>query len=271
MRAIKRQFRMVVALALFVATTGVFLAAQQQPSNQQLLQELEALKTRIQQLETQQQGTAANALSATVQSVEAKKEADAALKVATEATPILEKLRKGQIQVGRTNVFFEGWAEYSATYRPHSELTGPSSTNVSSFPFPNQAQYHSNEFRNGPPQTRFGLQTVSDLTDNYILRGRFQFDMLSSTNATGTGGYNQSWTPRMRAAYGQIDNVKNRWHVLLGQNYSLMVPSGNNVNADGSPSPNLGWMLLPGRKSPLFRTTPLWRARSSRLATCRRA
>jgi len=58
MQAINRQFRMVVALAWFVATTGVFLAAQEQPSNQQLLQELEALKARIQQLESQQQGTA---------------------------------------------------------------------------------------------------------------------------------------------------------------------------------------------------------------------
>jgi len=241
---------MVVALALFMATTGVFLAAQEQPSNQQLLRELEALKARIQQLESQQQGTAANALSATVQSVEAKKEADAALKVTSEATPILEKLRKGQIQVGRTNIFLNGWIEASANYREHSQLSGPSSSNPSTIPFPNQAQYYATEFRTGPPQTRFGLNSVSDLTNNYILRSKLEFDLLSGSNAANTGNINGSWTPRLRAGWMEVDNLKGKWHVMAGQGYSLTVPSGNGIQADGNPSPNLAWTLLPNTEAP---------------------
>jgi len=243
MRELNRQCRMVLAVALFIATTCVGLFAQGQPSNQQITSELEALKARIQQLETQLQATNTKA-------TEAKKEADSAVKVTEQAAPVLVKLSKGQLQIGHTNVFLNGWIEASANFRAHDVIAGPSQSNVSSFPYPIQPQYAASEFQTGPPQTRFGLNSVSDLSNNYVLKMKLEFDLLAGSNAANTGNVNGSWIPRMRQNWVQIDNTKAKWHILAGQAYSTIVPNGNNVQADGSPSPNLAWTLLPGTDAP---------------------
>lgn len=243
MRELNRQFKMVVAVVLFIAATSLGLVAQAQPTSQQISSELEALKSRIQQLEIQLQATNTKA-------TEAKKEADAAVKVSEETTPILRKLSKGQLQIGHTNLFLNGWIQASANFRAHNVLAGPSQSNVSSFPYPIQPQYAASEFQTGPPQTRFGLNSVSDLSNNYILRMKLEFDLLSGSNAANTGNVNGSWTPRMRANWVEIDNTKSKWHILAGQAYSTVVPNGNNVNADGSQPGNLAWMLLPGTDAP---------------------
>jgi len=144
-------------------------------------------------------------------------------------------------------VFFNGWIEGSANYREHNEMAGPSNSSLMT-PFPYLGNYHTNEFHMGPPQTRFGMNTVTDLSDDVLIKSKLEFDLLSGSNATGTAN-GQSWTPRVRHAWAEVDEPNAGWHFLFGQAYSLTIPSGNAVNADGSDSANLAWMLLPGTES----------------------
>ncbi|MDR3517748.1 MAG: hypothetical protein P4M00_18240 [Azospirillaceae bacterium] len=248
---------MVAAIALSAAVTTPARADGGQVSNQQVLREIAALKAqmqsiqalqaRIQQLETQIKVNSDNASAAKATADLARQDAAAATTASADAAAVMGKLRKGQLQIGHTNIGFSGWVEASMSRRQHNELAGPSSTSLNT-PFPNQAQWHDNEFRAGPPQTRFGLTTTSDVSDDLIFKSKIEFDTLSGSNAAGTanGG---SWTPRLRHAWGEVDDLKTGWHAVLGQAYSLTIPNGNGINADGSPSPNLGWKMLPGSEA----------------------
>ncbi|MTJ84061.1 MAG: hypothetical protein F8N37_23995 [Telmatospirillum sp.] len=244
----------VAALGILAATSAPAWATDQQAGNQQILQELQALKAKMQEfdamqarirnLESQLEANTASAAQAKVEAEQAKREASAATAATADSQQVMSKLKKGQLQIGHTNLGFTGWVQASAGWRQHNELAGPSSTTLNT-PFPVQAQYHTNEFRDGPPQTRFGFVTASDVSDGLVLKSKFEFDTLSGSNAAATanGG---GWTPRVRHAWMEVDSAKTGWHAVLGQAYSLTIPNGNQINADGSPSADLGWMLLPG-------------------------
>jgi len=191
---------MAAAVALLAATSAVAQAQDTQPSTQQMMQELNALKesmkAKIQELEdkiqaantaaaaAKAQSDAAKAQSdaAQAQSDAAKKEADVTAAKTADAVKVSEKLSRGRLQIGHTNIFFNGWVEGSMGYRRHDEIAGPSQTSVLS-PYPIQAQYGAQEFEAGPPQTRFGMNTISDESHNLILRSKLEFDLLSGSNA----------------------------------------------------------------------------------------
>jgi hypothetical protein len=216
-------------------------------ADRQLLQELNGLKARIQHLEGQLKDNATKAASAQAQAADARKTADSVAATSANTKKVMDKLAKGQLQIGRTNVFLNGWIEGSANYRQHNEMAGPSNSSLMT-PFPNVGNAHTNEFHMGPPQTRFGINTVTDLNDDLVLKSKLEFDLLSGSNAVGTAN-GQSWTPRVRHAWAEIDQPAAGWHFVMGQAYSLTIPSGNPVNADGSEPANRGWMLLPGTES----------------------
>jgi hypothetical protein len=245
---------MMAAIAWLAAATIGAQAQDSQPSNQQMMQELQSLKAkikeldaikgRIQELEDKIDAANAAAAAAQEQSDAAKKEAGATAAETADLVQVTEKLSKGRLQIGRTNLFFNGWVEGSMGYRQHDELAGPSQTSVLS-PYPVQAQYSTPELEAGPPQTRFGMNTVSDVSRDLILRSKLEVDFLSGSNAAGTAN-GSSYTPRLRHAWGEVDILKSGWHFLLGQAYSLTIPSGNLPGADGSDPADLGWTLLPG-------------------------
>ena len=224
-------------------------AAQAADSNaeQQVLRELNALKARIQHLEGELKDNAAKATSAQTQAAAARKTADSIAATSASTTKVIDKLAKGQLQIGRTTVSLNGWIEGSTNYRQHNEMAGPSNSSLMT-PFPNVGNGRTNEFRMGPPQTRFGINTFTEFNDDLVLKSKLEFDLLSGSNAVGTAN-GQSWTPRVRHAWAEVDERANGWHFVMGQAYSLTIPSGNPVNADGSESANRGWMLLPGTES----------------------
>jgi hypothetical protein len=269
MWTIHRYGRIAAAVALLATATVVAQAQDTPPSvqqlmqeNKQLMQELDAFKAsmnaKMQELEdkiqaanaaaaaAKAQSEAAQAQSAAAkgQSDEAKKEADATAVKTANAVTVSEKLSQGRLQIGHTNIFFNGWVEGSMGYRKHDELAGPSQTSVLS-PYPVQAQYGAQEFEAGPPQTRFGINTISDESRNIILRSKLEFDLLSGSNAANTAN-GSSYTPRLRHAWAVLDDAKTGWHFEIGQGYSLTIPNGSLVGADGSAPANVGWKLLPG-------------------------
>jgi hypothetical protein len=251
-----------VVILVLVGKSSIIVHSQEaQPSNQQIAQELEALKIKLQeidatkarilQLEEQLKANTATVAAAKAEADKAKAEADKAKAEAdaqaietARSKQVLDKLSLGRLQLGRTNIFFDGWVEGSMGWRKHDEIAGPSQTSALS-PYPVQAQYGAQEFEAGPPQTRFGINTVSDLSGNLVLKAKLQFDMLSSSNVANTAN-GSSYTPRLRHAWAEVDDVKTGWHFLMGQAYSLSIPNGSLVGADGSDPANLGWMLLPG-------------------------
>lgn len=231
----KSKFTAIGCALAFGASAPAFAA-----DDPAIIQELNNLKVRIQQLEALIKANA-DATAA------AKAEAEKATAAAAREDKVMDKLAKGQLQIGRTNLSWGGWLEGSFGFRKHNELAGPSSTSLNT-PFPVQAQYSASEFRAGPPQTRFGWNTVSDLNDDLLLKSKIEFDMLSGSNAAGTGN-GGSWTPRLRHGFMEIDRPTAGWHVVIGQAYSLTIPNGNQIAADGSPSANLAYTMLPGTEA----------------------
>ncbi|MDR3439143.1 hypothetical protein [Telmatospirillum sp.] len=237
---------------LLAVTAGVAQAADT-AKDQQILQELSDLKAkmwdfdamaaRIQQLETEMQANAAKATAAKEEAASAKKEADDASTTTAGASKVLDKLSRGQLQIGHTNVNFSGFIEANANHRQHNELSSAHGSGLAT-PFPVQAQYHTDEFRSNPPPTRMGFGTTSDYFEDVRIKSKWEWDMSAGSNAAGTAN-GSNWIPRMRHAMAEVD-LASGWHFVGGQTYSLTVSSGNAVGGDGSDSPNLAWSLLPG-------------------------
>lgn len=210
--------------------------------NARLLQEIDQLKTRLQQLEELVRKNAADTQAAKHAAEQAQTQATEASQAVASAAPIVDKLGKGQIQIGHTNLSFGGWIEGAMNWRDHNELAGASSTNFG-MPFPKSAAYGNHEFRADARNTRITVNMNSPLVDDIKLNGRLEFDWQSvSANTTQN---NNAWAPRLRHAFLEADNKTTGWHFVAGQTYALTTPYGNQISGDGSPSPDKAWTMLP--------------------------
>jgi hypothetical protein len=231
-------------------------AASEAPSNAQLLDEIEQLKARLQQLEAQVRKNApsdpATAPVAPIPVQAVSPASDGGSAALANAVPIVDKLAKGQIQVGHTNLSFGGWLEGAMTWRNHNEFAGASSTGFGT-PFPKSVAYGDHEFRGDARNTRITINMNSDWVEDTKLSSRLEFDWQSI--GANTTQNNDAWAPRLRHAFIEADNKATGWHLIVGQTYALTTPYGNQINSDGSPSSDVAWTMQPNK--PITNLDPL--------------
>ncbi|HXA46775.1 MAG TPA: hypothetical protein VNW52_04030, partial [Burkholderiaceae bacterium] len=215
-------------------------------SNAELLQEIDQIKARLQQLEDlvrkNADKSAAQAEASQQTAQQASMQAKAATDAVAAAAPVIDKLEHGIAQIGHTNLSLSGWLEGAMTWRDHNELAAASATNFG-MPFGKSVAYGDHELRTDARNSYLTLNLRSTAVDDVKLNGRLEVDFQSiGSNSTQN---NDAWSPRLRHAFVEIDNEATGWHAIIGQTYALTTPYGNQVRGDGSPSADKAWTMLP--------------------------
>jgi hypothetical protein len=122
--------------------------------------------------------------------------------------------------------------------RQHSEVSnGASDPPFASpgLPLRNSALYNEREFRASAQQSRIALKVSGDIDPNQHLKGYYEMDFLGASTDANNRESN-SFTPRIRQAFGEYDNDIYHFHVVGGQAWSLltqnrvgMLPNSENV------------------------------------------
>jgi len=108
--------------------------------------------------------------------------------------------------------------------RQHSEVAdGASSPPFGSpgIPLQNSALWNEREFRMSAQQSRIALKAWGDIDPNQHLKAYYEMDFLGASTDANNRESN-SFTPRIRQAFGQYDNDLWHFHFVAGQAWSLL-------------------------------------------------
>ena len=80
--------------------------------------------------------------------------------------------------------------------------------------------YNQSEFRGTERQSRFSILMDGNIDPDTIVSGYYELDFLGAA-PTANANESNSYQPRTRNVYANIDWMASGWHVLAGQNWSL--------------------------------------------------
>lgn len=147
---------------------------------------------------------------------------------------------------------FGGYLAAEGVFRDKDEVTSIGS-NFNTIPFDNLQQAHVNELRATAQQSRLSLLAEGSVSDFEKYAGYLEFDFLGAAG-TANSKESNSYTPRLRQAYGTYDDNVNGWHFLAGQSWSLvtmfksgLIPRQENIpwTIDAQYVPGFDWLRNP--------------------------
>lgn len=123
-------------------------------------------------------------------------------------------------------------------YRQHSEVANGASDppfGSPGIPLQNSALSNEREFRMSSQQSRIAMKMWGDIDPNQHVKGYYEMDFLGASTDANNRESN-SFTPRIRQAFGEYDNDLWHFHFVAGQAWSLltqdrvgMLPNAENV------------------------------------------
>jgi hypothetical protein len=127
---------------------------------------------------------------------------------------------------------------FEGAWRQHSEVANGASDppfGSPGIPLQNSALWNEREARFSSQQSRIALKVSGDIDPNQHLKAYYEMDFLGASTDANNRESN-SFTPRIRQAYGEYDNDIYHLHAVAGQAWSLatqnrvgMLPSTENV------------------------------------------
>lgn len=89
-------------------------------------------------------------------------------------------------------------------------------------PLPNSPDYHTGEWRDTARQTRLSLLAQGQ-EDYSALAAFYEMDFLGGGSGTSANmNESNSYFPRIRHLYATYDDIRDGWHVLAGQTWSML-------------------------------------------------
>ncbi len=213
-----------VAVALGVSTAPVALAQDDSTTAQQI----QALKTQVDQLQRQLDGLEAKqAASASVSATATSNQpaAPRAIEVVdrTQATTSDSGGSAAPagpgIQAGPLTITFGGFTELALIDRNHDEFADVGSVAFSGIPFPDAEQYNVSEFRESARQSRFSMLTQAEPWDGARTEAYLETDFLGA-GVTANSRESNSYNLRVRNFYARFI-LDSGFSVLAGQSWSL--------------------------------------------------
>jgi hypothetical protein len=223
-----------VTAVLALALAGPALGQVQQPSTQELLDQIRLLQKRIEQLEAAEKQRQATDWK--VRAVAAQQPAAAPKPMKVEAAPSTTRppvpapppapesdKPDGTFMLGSVKLTLGGFIDLTGYYRSRNENRG-TGTGYATIPFygPNP-QGNSGEFGMSAQQTRLSLKAETPIGADSRLVGYGEIDFNN-----GAGGANNtetsSYTPRLRQAFGQYVDDSWQAYFLAGQAWTLASP-----------------------------------------------
>lgn len=146
-----------------------------------------------------------------------------------------------------------GFAEAASIFRDHDE-TADISSSFAKIPFANDPASHTGETRFTARQSRYSILAQGDVTKSTSAAFYGEFDFQGAAQ-TANSNQSNSYQPRIRNLYGTVDWNESGWHVLGGQNWSLLTLQNNGISArsevtppqiDAQYIPGFAWARQPG-------------------------
>lgn len=232
-----------------------------------LRQELQALKDRLdEQAQINQKANAdlasakADAAAAKAQVTQAQADLRTAQQQIIQQIPAevnkevaANKPKTDKIYYKGISITMGGFAEAASIYRDHDE-TADISSSFSKIPFANDRAGHTGETRFTARQSRYSILAQGDVMKGVTAGFYGEFDFQGAAQ-TANSNQSNSYNPRIRHLYGQIDWNDSGWHILGGQNWSLLTTQNNGITPrsevtppqiDAQYIPGFAWARQPG-------------------------
>jgi hypothetical protein len=229
--------------------------------------QLQALKDRLdeqaqinQQAKAQVQAAQADAASAKADVAKAQADLRVAQQQIIQTIPAevnkevaANKPKTDKIYYKGISITMGGFAEAASIYRDHDE-TADISSSFSKIPFANDRAGHTGETRFTGRQSRYSILAQGNVTNDIVAGFYGEFDFQGAAQ-TANSNQSNSYNPRIRHIYGQIDWNDSGWHILGGQNWSLLTTQNNGITPrseitppqiDAQYIPGFAWARQPG-------------------------
>jgi hypothetical protein len=189
------------------------------------------------------QAAAANAQAATASAAAQTIPAQVTAQVQTAVEAAAPKTDK--IYYKGVTLTLGGYGALESVYRTKNETSDIAST-FSGIPLNNNAVGHTGEFRFSARQSRITALAEGDPTQDIHLAFYGELDFLGAAQTANSNETN-SYTPRIRVMYNQIDWANEGLHFLAGQNWSLATMQGKGITprAEVIP-PTIDAQYIPG-------------------------
>jgi len=242
-------------------------AAASQKDVDDLRQQLQALKDRLDEQASINQKAQADVKAAQADAASARADAEKAsadLKVAQQqiiqtipaqvnTAVAANKPKTDKIYYKGISITMGGFAEAASIYRDHDE-TADISSSFSKIPFANDRAGHTGETRFTARQSRYSILAQGDVSKSISAAFYGEFDFQGAAQ-TANANQSSSYNPRIRVLYGQVDWNDSGWHFLGGQNWSLLTLQNNGISPrsevtppqiDAQYIPGFAWARQPG-------------------------
>jgi hypothetical protein len=127
------------------------------------------------------------------------------------------------------NIQLGGFLASETVYRTNN-MASDIGTSYNKLTFPSDQGYGVSEFRGSERQSRFSLLAQGDTEGGTHLTGYYELDFLGNSPSANENESN-SFTPRTRNVYMTADWQESGWHVLAGQNWSLVTMNTKGITA----------------------------------------
>jgi hypothetical protein len=138
-----------------------------------------------------------------------------------------------------------GFAEAASIFRDHDE-TADISSSFAKIPFANDRAGHTGETRFTARQSRYSILAQGDV--NKDVDGAFygEFDFQGAAQ-TANSNQSNSYQPRIRNLYGEVNWKDEGWHFLAGQNWSLVTMNSKGISPRNEVTPpQIDAQYIPG-------------------------
>jgi hypothetical protein len=195
-----------------------------------LREQMNALQHRLDAQTAAEQQTKATADKAAAQATAAT----ASVSAATQSIPVEVKTQIEAAKPKTDKIYYKGvtltlggYGALETIYRSKSETADMAST-FSGVPFNNSSTGKASEFRFSARQSRITALVEGDPTTDVHLSFYGELDFLGAAQTANSNETN-SYTPRIRVMYNQIDWADEGLHFLAGQNWSLATMQGKGM------------------------------------------
>ncbi|MHB0990501.1 MAG: hypothetical protein ACYC0M_04395 [Burkholderiales bacterium] len=223
----RSKISVLIAACLTAGATPAF-ADDNSGQMQQMQQQIQTLEQRLEQMQAQQQKDQ-QVQQATQQKID---QTSAPAQVVPQGylgnNPGNMQGNQTAFRLGGVNVQLGGFLASETAYRSRS-LQSDIGSPFNQIPFapanPGSVnamsnRYNQSEFRGTERQSRFSLLVDGNVDPDTIISGYYELDFLGAA-PTANANESNSYQPRTRHVYANIDWMASGWHVLAGQTWSL--------------------------------------------------
>ncbi|HUB89644.1 MAG TPA: hypothetical protein VMA74_07920 [Dyella sp.] len=249
-----RSKMLTVAIAAGLGLTSVTAPVSAQTSHKkvtvsaaeldQMKAEIQALEQKVQDLESQQQAQQ----QAQAETAQAVQTTQSQIQATQKQVVAAATEHKGDIFGGSGGVkwTFGGFLAAESIYRSRDTADDVASK-YSSVPFPaTSANAKNSQFTYSSRQSRLSIKAQGDINDDTHVTGYYEMDFLGGAQTANMNESN-SFNPRVRHLFTNVDWDTYGLHALAGQTWSLLTLNGKGISPDTNVTPlSIDAQYVPG-------------------------